>query len=140
MKKKLLLAILFLILLTGCGKQKVSLETKYYKNNNGFMETNANEIKNLENKKETFALFVYNNYCNLQIPCEDIFSEFLNKNQISFYKITFEEFKTTDLYETILYAPSVIIISKSKIIAYLDANKDEDVDEFTIWFKTYVKI
>lgn len=52
--------------------------------------------------------------------------------------------KKTYLYKKVKYAPSVIIVKKQKIIAYLDAEKDEDMDkyqdekEFEKWLKKYI--
>jgi ABC-type glycerol-3-phosphate transport system substrate-binding protein len=146
MKKKIIFILLLLLLITGCGNKKISLNSKYYNNSDGFMEADAKKIKNLETDKETFIIFAYNNYCNLKIPCEDIFKEFQSEYKISFYKISFEQMKETDLYNTVEYAPSIIIINKGKIIAYLDANKDEDlnkyqdVKEFKKWLSKYINL
>ena len=56
----------------------------------------------------------------------------------------FSEFKKTVFYDTVKYAPSVIIVRNNSIIAYLDANKDEDlekyqdVDKFEKWLNEYI--
>ncbi len=56
----------------------------------------------------------------------------------------FDEMKESYLYKKVKYAPSVIIIKKGKIIAYLDADKNADLDKyqnekvFEKWIKNYI--
>ncbi len=146
--KKFILICITLLLLTGCNNKNnieiFKLENKYY-NTNEFIKVSDNDLEELINNKESFIVFTYNNYCNLKIPCDQIFEEFMNNNNISIVSIPFESFKETSLYKGIKYAPSIIIIKKGKVIDYLDAasdedlNKYQDVDEFTNWLKTYIE-
>ncbi len=68
----------------------------------------------------------------------------MKKYNIDFIKIPFSEFKKTNYYETIKYAPSIIIIKNKEIIAYLDANDDKDLnkyqklEEFESWMDNYI--
>ena len=68
----------------------------------------------------------------------------MKKYNIDFLSMKFEYFKKTKLYKKIKYAPSVIIIKNGKIIDYLDANKDEDLNkyqnsnEFEQWINSYI--
>ena len=142
MKKKLVLLLLIVFVLCGCNKNtdsKIYLEDKYY-NGSEYIKIKSNEIS----KKEKFVLFTYNNYCSLQVPCEDVFEEFMKKYDIAFLSIPFEEFKDTYLYNKVKYGPSVIVVNDGKIVAYLDANKDEDiekyqdVDKFKEWISNYI--
>ena len=95
---------------------------------------------------ENYILYTYNNYCAFSIPCEDVFKEFMNKYKIDLLSISFEEFKNTKYYKKIKYAPSIIIISKGKILAYLDPNSDDDLDKYQDankleeWIKEYIEI
>jgi len=144
---KKLLIILLCISLTGCfiskkqndNKDRLYLSDKYY-NKGEFID-----VKNLNNlDKDTYILFTYNPYCNLPISCEEIFESFMKKYNIDFIKIPFSEFKETNYYETIKYAPSIIIIKNKEIIAYLDANADKDLnkyqklEEFESWMDNYI--
>ena len=150
MYKKILL-ILFILFSTGCvftkkinqdnNIERIKLTDKYY-NKGDFIKINLEEVNNLQN--DTYVLYTYNNYCNLAIPCEDIFKSFMEKYNIDFLSMPFEEFKKSEFYNTIKYAPSVIIISKQKIIAYLDANSSSDLDKyqdnsaFEKWMDKYI--
>lgn len=145
MSKKILIIFLFIVMLTGCGKKDITekfyLTEKYY-NDGSFIE-----IKNVENiKKESYLLYTYNNYCSLQIPCEEIFKSAMEEYKIDMLSIPFDDFKSTYLYEEVKYAPSIVIVKKGKIVTYLDANSDSDLDKyqdleaFKKWLETYIYI
>lgn len=138
--KKLIILLLPLLILTGCQKkEKLTLTEKYY--NEGKFIT-VNTLDNLE--KETYILYTYNNYCTFEIPCDKIFKEYMEKYKIDFISMPFKEFKNTKYYNKVKYAPSIIIIKQGKIISYLDANKNEDlnkyqdVHEFERWINKYI--
>ena len=68
----------------------------------------------------------------------------MTKYSIDFIKIPFDKFKETYLYDEVKYAPSIIVVSDRKVITYLDANKDEDLDKyqdekaFEKWLNNYI--
>ena len=68
----------------------------------------------------------------------------MKNNNISIISIPYDKYKKTDFVKKVKYAPTIIIIHKNKIVAYLDADKDEDVDKyqdinaFTNWVNKYV--
>lgn len=150
MKKRVYVVVLLLItlLLTGCklnqndGKERLYLSNNYYNSDGKYIEVSNEEL--LDKQDETYVLFTYNNYCNLSVPCDQIFEVFMKKYKIDFLSIPYEDFKETTLHDTVLYAPSVIIVSEGKIIAYLDAESDEDLirytdaNEFEKWLDKYV--
>lgn len=128
MLKKILLFVVCMCLLTSCsGNKKIYLSNEFYGEGN-FKEINNDSINQYNNK--TYLLFTYNNYCSLPIPCDKIFLEVAKKNNISILSMPFSEFKKTVFYDTVKYAPSIIIVDKSKVIKYLDANKDEDLEKY----------
>lgn len=150
--KKIIIVIVFVILIplsllfiNNLTKQKITLGSKYY-NTGKFIDINSINLNELLNNKENFILFTYNNFCTFKISCEEIFKESAQELNITILKIPFDEFKTTNLYNEVNYAPSVIIIKEGKIIKYLDPeqNKDlskyQDKKEFISWIKEYINI
>lgn len=133
--------IVLVFYLFNHDSNKIYLSNKYY-NDGNFIKVKSDDLNNLEN--ENYILFTYNNYCNMSKPCEDIFKEFMEKYKINFLSMPFDEFKKNDFYKKVKYAPSVIIVKKGKIVAYLDANSDDDlvkyqdVNEFEKWLDNYV--
>lgn len=146
--KKLVLLLISIVIIAGCfnkkinqndNKERVYLSSKYY-NKGEFLE--VDNLDSLSDK--TYIVFTYNNFCNMSVPCDKIFESFMEKYSIDFLKISFENFKNSSFYNEVKYAPSVIIINNEKIISYLDANKDEDLQkyqdekEFEKWLNNYI--
>lgn len=112
----------------------------------------ANKIDQMLINQESFVIYITNDaFClsfsnepgstSLRSNAGRLFSEKGIKDYITGLQIL----KKTKLYETVKYDPSVIIVYKGDIIAYTDANSDEDLkysnnyEEFEKWFSTYVK-
>ncbi len=145
--KKIFIIMLSFLVLTGCklnqndGKERMYLSDEYY-NRGEFIELKSNDL--LDKIDDTYVLFTYNSYCSLPVPCEDIFKSFAKKYDIDFVSISFEEFKNTKFYNTVKYAPSIIIIKNNEIVDYLDANSDKDLNkyqdqkEFESWLDKYI--
>lgn len=123
--------------------EKFYINDKYY-NNGEFIKITSNDLNNLINSKDSFLLYTYNDYCSLEIPCDDIFRSVMAKYKIDMYSIRYEEFEKTEYINKVKYAPSVIIVKNGKIITYLDANKKEDLDRyqdtssFESWLNKYI--
>lgn len=141
--KKLVLFLILLFIICGCDKDnsgKFYLSDKYY-GDGEYIEVESSDIRK---NNDSYVLFTYNNFCTLAVPCEDVFEKFMKENDISFLSMPFDEFKDTYLYDTVKYAPSVIIVHKGKVVAYLDAENDDDLKkyqdtlEFKDWLSTYI--
>lgn len=143
--KKYLILIILLLISSGCTKEnnnkKFYLSDKYY-NEGEYVKVKSSSIS--KNNKDSYVLFTYNNYCTLAVPCEDVFEDFMKKYSIDFLSIPFDDFKETYLYNEVKYGPTIIIVNKGKVVAYLDANNDEDlekyqdVDKFKEWINKYI--
>lgn len=136
-----ILIIVFLIL--NNKNNKIRLEDKSYNyNGTDFVKLSSDDVNN--KLDSNYILFTYNSFCSFKIPCDNIFKEFMINNKILIYSISFTDFKNTYLYNTVSYAPSVIIINNGNIIAYLDANKDSDLNyyqdtsKFSEWVNKYI--
>ncbi len=136
--KKIIL-ILICIIMVGCNKkEKIYLDNNYY-NESKFVEINHNELPN-----NNYIVYIYNNYCSLKIPCDSIFKKVMDKYNLTFLSLPFEEAKGSFIYSKVKYAPSIVIVSNKKIIAYLDVNNDKDLNkyqnekEFEKWLNNYI--
>lgn len=125
--KRIILLVLVILSMTGCTKEnsKFYLNDEYY-NAGKLVDIDSKELTNMLKSNDSFILFTYNPYCNFKVSCENVVENFSKNNNITIFKIPFEEFKSTKLYNTIKYAPSIILINNGKIETYLDPNKDED--------------
>ena len=138
--KKIVLLIITIFLICGCAKKELFyLNDKYY-NNGDYVNVTSNDI----DYNNSYLLYTYNNFCALPVHCEDIFKEVMEKYKIDILSIPFNDFKNTNYYKTVKYAPSIIIVKNGEIVSYLDANSDKDLDKyqntdkFINWLKEYI--
>ena len=147
MKNKIVTAIIFVVVVAVTAYFVITKDDRFYLsddyyNNSSFIEINSEQIDALTNKK--YLLFTYNNYCSFEIPCDKIFEKFSSDYNIEILSISFEQVKNTQFYKIVKYAPSVMIISNNKVVAYLDAENNNDVDKyqsvdaFKEWLEKYI--
>ncbi len=158
MKKRLLriiiliVIILFLIVVIIERKfvQKTSdfmfyLEEKYY-GNSVFNEINSYELNDLINDKESFVIFIHQPFCSVSYEFNKLLTKFAEENKVSFYKVNFDEIKKTIMYDNIKYYPSFAIYNNGKLIDFLKADSDNDLnryknsEDFKNWFNSYIKM
>lgn len=141
--KKFTIIIICLFLSACTNSSKFSIEKEYYKESK-FIDVSSEDIKELKENKKSFIVFTYNNYCMLEIPCDEIFKKVMNKYNISFLYLPYEEMKNTFIYDEVKLAPSVILIKEGEIVAYLNTESDEDLikyqdtEEFEKWLTSYI--
>ncbi|MDI9518112.1 MAG: thioredoxin family protein [Bacillota bacterium] len=141
------LSILSCFLLVACNKEITisPLEDKYY-GHSEIIELNVETFNTLLDKKESFGIFIYQPMCAASIDFENILSDFSYKQQITFYKLQFKDMKETQLSKHIEFCPSFVIYQDGKMVDYLDASSDDDVDYylsvdgFEKWFSTYIEL
>ena len=147
-KTKNILIIVFIVLIISIvilfiynSNKKIHLADKYY-NSGEYIKIDHNYLTKIE--KENYLLFTYNSYCTFKIPCDKVFKETMDKYKIDIVSMPIEEFKKTKFYKKVEYAPSVIIVKKGKVKAFLDPNSNEDLDkyqkslEFEKWLDKYI--
>ena len=107
------------------------------------------KINQMIENKESFILEVSpGDYCNADVGvslASNIY-EVANENNFYFYSIGLLVYKNTVLYKTIKYAPTVIIIIKGEVVAYIDAESDDDLkysqskEELKNWLESYIHL
>lgn len=139
-----IVAIIALVIIAfGSSKNNTVfyLEDKYY-NTGEKIELNSEDVNSLSN--ESFLLFTYNNFCGMAKPCEEVFDSVLKEYKLDYISIPVEEFRKTKYHETVKIAPSFIIVNKGKIVAYLDAEKDDHIKyyqnekDFEKWLESHI--
>ena len=126
--------------------KKFLLEDIHYNTEERFIKIDSKELNKLMNDKKSFVVFTYLPYCTFSVPCDVIFETFLNRNNMSFYEIPYDEFTEVKKFKDIKYAPSVVIVKDGKVVTYLDANSDDDIekyqnaDTFGDWITKYIKL
>ena len=92
-----LIIIIIILFRTLQNKNKTFfLEDKYYEIND-IAEIKIDELNDLINRKESFAVFIYQPMCITSSDFENILYRFLEENNIGIYKIAFSEIKDTEI-------------------------------------------
>lgn len=127
--KKVLYILLVVILLTGCNKEKFSLEDKYY-NNISFEEIDKNKLNELEDAGESFLVMVYTSGCFSCMDFEKVLTEFTKENNLTIFRININDIEKTKIEDKVKYTPSLVIYKKGNLYKYLDANSDKDTEYY----------
>lgn len=153
--KKTVIIFLSIVLVVMIGTKIIKFTDKterpFYLENNYYGTSKMTEIKieelnQLIDKKESFAVFIYQPMCVTSSDFENVLLDFLQDEQISIYKIAYSNIKDTEIGKSVKYYPSFIIYHQGKIVNFLEADKDEDLnyytskDGFKNWFTQYVKL
>lgn len=127
--KKILLAILLLVFLTGCTEEKFNLTEKYY-NNPSFEEIDSKQLNELEDNKESFLVMVYTTGCFSCMDFEKVLTEFTKEYNLQIFRINIKDIDNTNISDKIKYTPSLVIYKEGKVYKYLDADSDEDTEYY----------
>ena len=143
--KKILCVLLVVILLSGCSKEKFSLENKYY-DNGEFSEIDKTKLNELEDNSESFLVMVYTTGCFSCMDFEKVLTEFTKDNNLTVFRININDIEGTKIEEKIKYTPSLVIYKKGALYKYLDANSDDDTeyykstDSLKKWLDKYITL
>ena len=124
---------------------KVKLDAEYYADGAEFMELSAGEYEGLAEAKKSFVVFVDQGGCNTADRLREYVTRYMTETGILVYRMMFEEIKETSLYEQVKYYPSVAVVSKDRVVAWLRADSDEDAkmyndyDTFKAWMEKYIQ-
>ena len=151
MKVRNIILLLFMcICLVGCKDNNVDgkpflLEDKYYGEGN-ITEITTSEFDDLLDSKESFGLFIYQDFCAASASFEEVLLDYIDEYNISFYKLSYNDMKETKLKGKIKFYPSFVIYNDGKLISFLDADSGSDADYyksvsgFNSWLTKYVII
>ena len=107
----------------------------------------ADLINNMVENKKSFILNVFPTdvcYSDIGPTLSGNMYQFATDNNLFFYSMGLMVYRQTELYKQIKYAPTVIIVYKGKVLAFTDAESDEDLkysqnqEEFNKWITKYI--
>lgn len=143
--KKVIILLFFIMLVSGCKSNTFSLDSEYYKSNE-FILINDTLFNNLIDNNKSFIVFVYDDSCITCKNFNEVLQEFIDKENISIYKLSYKDMKNTILKKDIKYYPSLAIFNNGKLVNYLDAFDNNDTkyyksyENVKIWILKYVNI
>ena len=142
--KKIIVLLLISLLLVGCNS-KIKLEDKYY-GKSKYIDLDYSKVDDLIESKENFVIFIYQPMCTMSSGFEELLDEYMDIRKISIYKMSFSDMKKTSLKDTVRFYPSFIIFKDGEVVDFLDADSDEDTNNYKILkafkelFEGYVEI
>lgn len=159
MKKrfKILFFLLALTLCVACGKKEekiepfkldemVTFEEKTDEDTNELVTTTIekDELQQLIDDKKSFGVYVFLPGCSSCAEFREVLKEYQKDHNINYYSTQIKYAKETVIGEKIKYAPSFVIFKEGKIVAYLDAESDDDLpyykttDKLHEWLTKYI--
>lgn len=124
---------------------RVKLDAEYYADGAEFMALTAGEYEGLVEAKKSFVVFVDQDGCTTADRLREYVTRYMTETGILAYRMMFEEVKESSLHTQVKYYPSVVVVSRGRVMAYLRADSDEDVgeynnyDEFKDWMNRYLQ-
>ncbi len=132
----------------GGGSGTVVLDTDFDCGENcegNFINVDSTSYENLILNKQSFIVVVDQKACVTGVRLRGFIDDYVGESGLKAYRIMFEDMKQTSLYDKITYYPSVAVIDKGKMVAWLDAESNEDkpmfneFESFNAWLNKYIK-
>ena len=124
---------------------KVVLSEEYYGDFEEFNELSATEYEKLIEEQKSLVLLVDQGGCKTADKLRDFVSRWAEDAGIKVQKLMFSEMKETSLHDDVKYYPSVVVVSKGRVVAFLRADSDDDAamyndeEAFREWTRRYLK-
>ena len=143
MKKKILVLVILILTIVGCGNKKFYLEDEYYENG-VITDITLEEINDLETNEKSFMVFVYLPGCTSCAQFRTVLNEYIETHKLEFYTISINDLNDSKIKDHVQFAPSLVLFNKGKIVDALDATSNEDksaltsVDGLNKWLEEYI--
>lgn len=137
-KNHLLVFVISLLLLVvgAVGLIVTSANAKIHLNRDSigyvenFVDITGEEYSQMIDEERTFLLFVDQDGCITARGLSAISDEIAKDKNLRVYRIMFSDARKTSLYDKVKYYPSFVIISGGRVVSWLRADADEDIDRF----------
>ena len=111
------------------GDGEVKLDEEYYcgtECQRNFIELSEADYEKLLEEKKSFVVFVDQGGCTTADRMRGYVADYAQEKGIRAHRIMFDRAKESSLHEVVKYYPSVVVVSKGKVVGYLRADSDED--------------
>ena len=131
------------------GPEMATIDAEYYCYDKCELELEVitpDEYEEMIQSGKSFVVFIDEGGCVTANKMRDFAESFSNVNRFTIFKLFFEDLKEISLGEYVKYYPSVAVISRGRVIAWLRADSDEDAPaynnfaDFEEWMKKYIKL
>ena len=130
----LLGGVLFVGAVSGWfSNDMVMLDEEYYcgENCDGEMaELSGAKYEQLVADGKSFVVFIDQSGCTTADRLKEYMKDYALEAGVKVYRMMFADARETSLHEYVKYYPSVVVVSKGKVTAWLRADSDEDADYY----------
>lgn len=132
------------IIISSNQDQSFRLSDEYYAKSES-IDVNKDEYEKLISDKKSFVILVDKPACYTTANMRTWMANFPDKLQFKYYRIMWEDAKESSLHQYVKFTPSVAVVREGKVVAWLQADKDEDADYFNSesalqsWITKYIK-
>ena len=117
----------FILALKAASSGKVVLEHEYY-GVSGETVLDKDEYEQMLKQQKSFIVASAASACSSDIL--DFIDDFSENEKIAYFYLNWSNFHESSTGEEIKYPPTVFIVEKGKIRAYLDSDADKDVEKY----------
>lgn len=117
----------FILALKSASSGKVKLDAEYY-GTSGSTSIKKEQYEQMIKDKKSFIVASSASLCNSNIL--DYIDTFSDEEKVSFVSINWAELKGTNATEMIKFPPTIFIVEKGDIRAYLDSDAEKDVEKY----------
>ena len=148
----LLLLLLTVLLCVACKKEgkeiiiePFDLKDEYYQESK-IIDLEQKDLEKMIEDDESFVMYIYLPGCSSCAEFKEVLQEFQKDNKLVIYSTQIKIAHAIGLKEKIPYAPSFAVYKEGKLIAYLDAMSDDDLqyymtsDDFKTWLTEYINL
>lgn len=110
-----------------------------------FIDISGEDYEKLLSDKKSFLVFVDQDGCITARGLEERLGQISKEKNLKIYHIMFSDARNTSMHENVKHYPSVVIIDKGKMAAWLKADADEDKERYNSlesleqWLNNYIK-
>lgn len=127
-------AVAALVLILRNGRSAPETETfplsaEIYAEAN-FQELSTAEFEQLIAEQKSFIVILHMAVCPAEFPIKDVAKQVAQAENLTIYSLKEDDFKQTALAATIKYLPSAAIYRTGELVAFLDAESDEDLEYY----------
>ena len=124
------ITVLVAVIVGGQPTQQFRLSAEYYGTSEMLTGLTKDEYEQLLSQKKSFVVMVDKPGCITTPPMRERMANFPANMQFKYYQFMWSEARESSLHEYVTFVPSVAIIREGKVVAWLRADSDEDVDYF----------
>ncbi len=103
----------------------ITLESDFYAKQE-VIDINQTEYEQLLAEQKSFVLMVDNPGCITTAKMREMIASFSEDMRFTYYRIMWPEARESSLHNYVKYFPSIVIVDKGKVVAYLQADSSED--------------